>query len=565
MTKSIRFVDLTLRDGQQSLAATRMTTQQAMRVLPLLNGAGYAAMELWGGATLDSCVRFLGEDPWERLETFRQALDPSEQIRILLRGQNLFAYQPYPDDLVIAFTKQAIRSGANLVRIFDALNDWRNLQIALIAAKAYGGQVEASISYTVSPVHTTKYFVDYALKLEKEGADQIAIKDMAGLLYPTEAMKLFQELSAKLTVPLTAHSHTTTGVGTLNAVIAMQMGLDYIDTAITPFAGGTSHPPIEVLIVFAEEMGLEHGLDKAAILKAQAELFKIFAELEEHIPSDSSYRPVRYEDINRETVQEIIKLVRTASSLGFPPLSKDLERGPGGEVDSGPGREVDSGPGREVDSGPGREVDSGPGDEVDSGLGSTSVSRPPERAAGSSHHQDHVALLERALALTRQLLHDLGYPPYEQGIFKSQIPGGMLSNLQSQLKQMGQLDRINQIMEEIPRVRQDVGYVPLVTPTSQIIGSQATFNVMLGERYQMVSNEFKMLLRGEFGRTPAPINPEIIQKVLDPGETPLKYRPASYLHPVLEDKYDLPFIKSHKDLLLHLMLKQPADEFLKQR
>ncbi len=380
--------------------------------------------------------------------------------------------------------------------------------MALIATKAYGGRVEASISYTVSPVHTIDYFVDYALKLEQEGADQVAIKDMAGLLYPTEALRLFQELKAKLTVPLTSHSHTTTGVGTLNAVIALQTGLDYIDTAITPFAGGTSHPPVEVLIVFAEEMGLEHGLDKVAILKAQAELFKIFAELEEHIPSDLvapatvSYRPVRYEDINRETVKEIIKLIQ---------------------------------------------------------LSSASTTETADANA------DRASLLERALVLMRNLLHDLGYPPHEQGIFKSQIPGGMLSNLQSQLKQMGQLDRIDQIMEEIPQVRQDVGYVPLVTPTSQIIGSQATFNVMLGERYQMVSNEFKMLLRGEFGRTPAPISPDVIQKVLDPGETPLKYRPASYLHPVLEDEYDLPFIKSHKDLLLHLMLKQPADEFLKQR
>jgi pyruvate/oxaloacetate carboxyltransferase len=495
MTKPIKFVDLTLRDGQQSVAATRMTTEQAMRILPILNGAGYAALELWGGATLDSCVRFLGEDPWERLEAFREALDPGEYIRILLRGQNLFAYQPYPDDLVIAFVKQAIRSGANVIRIFDALNDWRNLQMALIATKAYGGKVEASISYTVSPVHTIDYFVDYALKLEQEGADQIAVKDMAGLLYPTEAVKVFQKLKAKLTVPLTCHSHTTTGVGTLNAVIAMQTGVDYIDTAITPFAGGTSHPPIEVLIVFAEEMGLDHGMDKAALLKAQTELFRIFAELEDHIPAKVSYRPVRYEAINRESVREIIALVRQ----------------------------------------------------------------------GSDENADRASLLERALALMRGLLRDLGYPPHEKGIFKSQIPGGMLSNLQSQLKHMGQLDRIDQIMEEIPQVRRDVGYVPLVTPTSQIIGSQATFNVMLGQRYQMVSNEFKMLLRGEFGQTPAPINPEVIQKVLDPSEELLKYRPASYLHPVLEDEYNLPFIKSHKDLLLHLMLKQPADEFLKQR
>jgi pyruvate/oxaloacetate carboxyltransferase len=372
--------------------------------------------------------------------------------------------------------------------------------MALIATKAYGGQVEASISYTVSPVHTTDYFVEYGLKLEQEGADQIAIKDMAGLLYPTEAVKLFRELRTKLTVPLTCHSHSTTGVGTLNAVIAMQTGLDYIDTAITPFAGGTSHPPVEVLIVFAEELGLDHGLDKSAILKAQEELFNVFSELSDYIDAEASpasRRPVHYKTINRETVREIIALVK--------------------------------------------------------------------QGCDEDNDAARASLLERALTLMHSLLHELGYPPHKKGIFKSQIPGGMLSNLQNQLKQMGQLDRIDQIMQEIPEVRRDVGYVPLVTPTSQIIGSQATFNVMLGQRYQMVSNEFKMLLRGEFGHTPAPINPEVIQKVLDPGETPLKYRPASYLPPVLEDEYPLPFIKSHKDLLLHLMLKQPADEFLKQR
>jgi len=489
VTTRVDFVDLTLRDGQQSLAATRMTTGQALRVLPMLNDAGYAAFELWGGATLDSCVRFLDEDPWERLDRFQATLGTARKTRALLRGQNLFAYQPFPDDLVIAFIKEAVRSGVGIVRIFDALNDWRNLQLALLATKAYCGKAEAALCYTTSPVHTTEYFVHLARTLEEEGADRIAIKDMAGLLYPTEAFTLFNELKRHLRAPITFHSHTTTGVATLNAVIAMHSGMDAIDTAITPFAGGPSHPPVEVLIVFAEEMGIQHGLDKALILRIQQTLFGIFEELRDTIPSYGRYyRPVAYEDIDRAIVQQI--LIR-------------IQRGNTTDV-------------------------------------------------------------EEAVTLMRNLLRDLHYPAYDDTIFKAQIPGGMLSNLQNQLKHMQKLDLLDAIVQEIPRVRADVGYVPLVTPTSQIVGAQATFNVMMG-RYQMVSNEFRMLLRGEFGHLPAPPNPEVVRQVLGPNEIPLRYRPASYLMPVLEDTYDLPFVKSHRDLLLHLMLKQPADEFLKRK
>jgi len=489
VTNRVDFVDLTLRDGQQSLAATRMTTDQALRVLPMLNDAGYAAFELWGGATLDSCVRFLDEDPWERLDRFYAALGTAEKTRVLLRGQNLFAYQPFPDDLVIAVIQEAVRSGVGIIRIFDALNDWRNLQLALLATKAYGGKVEAALSYTTSPVHTTEYFVQLARTFEQEGADRIAVKDMAGLLYPTEAFNLFNELKRHLRVPITFHSHTTTGVATLNAVIAMYAGIDALDTAVTPFAGGPSHPPVEVLIVFAEEMGVEHGLDKALILRIQRTLFELFEELRHTIPLYGKYyQPVGYDDIDRTVVQQILAHIQRGS-------------------------------------------------EAD---------------------------LESALTLMRNLMRDLHYPAYDDTIFKAQIPGGMLSNLQNQLKQMGKLDLLNAITQEIPHVRADVGYVPLVTPTSQIVGSQATFNVMMG-RYQMVSNEFKMLLRGEFGHLPTSPNPEVIKQVLGPGESLLRYRPASYLMPILEDEYDLPFIKTYRDLLLHLMLKQPADEFLKRK
>ncbi len=489
MSKRIQFIDLTLRDGQQSLAATRMTAKQALSVLKMIDDAGYAAMELWGGAVPDSCVRYLNEDPWERLDKYRETLGSGKKIRALLRGQNLFAYQPYSDDLVIAFVKEAVRSGVGIMRVFDALNDPRNLQIPMLATKAYGGKLEAALSYTISPVHTTDYFVNLAARLEEDGADQIAIKDMAGLLAPSEAPNLFKQLKAKLSIPIIFHSHTTTGVATLNAVLAMMHGIDYIDTAITPFAGGTSHPPVEVLVAFADALGLEHGMDIRLLGKVQKKLFGVFKALRDYIATYGKYhKPVRPDDVDRRTVDAILN---------------HLHKGDTEEIDA-------------------------------------------------------------ALEKMRGLLADLGYPPYNDQIFTSQIPGGMLSNLRSQLRTMGKLDLMPQIMEEIPVVRKDVGYVPLVTPTSQIVGSQAAFNVMFG-RYAVVSDEFKMLLQGKFGRTPAPPNPEVVDKVLGPDEPRFKYRPASYLLPVLEDEYDLPFVKTHRDLLLHLMLKQSADDFLKRR
>lgn len=490
MPNKIIFTDLTLRDGNQSIAATRMTRAQTMRVLPHLKAAGYQRLELWGGAILDSCIRFLNEDPWERLETYRDFLGGAEKIQALLRGQNLFAYQPYPDDLVIAFVKQAAASGVGVMRIFDALNDERNLITALLATKAYGAKAEAAISYTVSPVHTLEYFVNYARKLEDMGADQIAIKDMAGLLQPSIAIELIRGLREAVHLPLALHSHTTTGVGLLNAVIGMIYGIDSIDCAITPFAGGSSHPPVELLIVFAEELGLEHGLNKAAILAAQDELFRIFEEMKSQISYYGKfYRPVRFEDVNRSTVQKIIRLVRA-------------------------------------------------GDED---------------------------CIDGALELSHELLAGLGYPDFDDRIFSSQIPGGMLSNLQSQLRQMGRPDLLDRLMTEIPRVRRDVGYVPLVTPTSQIVGSQAAFNLISGEDYALASDEFRMLLRGEFGRTPAAPNADVVRKVLGETEEPLRYRPASYLSPVLEDPLDLPFARTLKDRLLHFVFGQPADALLMQR
>ena len=487
---SIQFSDVTLRDGQQSVAATRMSTPQAMRVLPMLKEAGYEELETWGGAVPDSCVRFLNEDPWERLETYRAALGGGEKMRALLRGQNLFAYQPYPDDMVIAIIKQAIRSGVGNMRIFDALNDWRNLQIPILTSKAYGACVDAAICYTVSPVHTPQYYVDTVRRFEEEGADRITIKDIAGLLYPTDALKLFRAVKSAVNLPVTFHGHATTGVALLNAVIAMQTGIDRIDCAVTPFAGGPSLPPVELLIVFAEEMGIQHALDKDLILRIQAELFQILAELAGSSPYYGKYfQPFSYDDVDRAKVNQIIRLVE----------------------------------------------------------------------------QETPEAVERAIPLARALLQDLHFPPHDDRLFTSQIPGGMLSNLVSQLKQMGQENILDQVMKEIPQVRADLGYVTLVTPTSQIIGSQAAFNVITGQRYAILSNETKMLLRGEFGRPPAPFNPELVKRALEEGEKQILYRPASYLEPVMEKEYNLPFVRSHKDLLLHLMLGVSADEFLERK
>lgn len=490
MARRIQFTDVTLRDGQQSLAATRMATPQALRVLPLIDRAGFQALELWGGATLDSCVRFLDEDPFERLEKFRETLGGSRKIQALLRGQNLFGYQPYPDDLVIAFVKQAVASGVGILRIFDALNDFRNVQLPMIAAKAYGARVEAALSYTTSPVHTTEHFVRYAKLLEEHGADRLAIKDMSGILEPHPCRELLRGLRAAVQLPIALHTHTTAGVALLDAVIAMVEGVDSIDAAITPFAGGSSHTPIEVLVVFAETLGLEHGLDKPLLLRIQKEFFAIFEELGRFIPyAGKFYRPVDFADVDRRKVERILALVQS-------------------------GRRED---------------------------------------------------LDRALPITREILADLKYPDYDDRIFSSQIPGGMYTNLVNQLKEMGRPEILQQTLEECPRVRADVGYVPLVTPTSQIVGSQAAFNVIFGSRYAFASNEFKMLLRGEFGRTPAPCNPEVVRQVLGEDVRPLAYRAAAYLMPVLEDPCDLPFVRTHKDRLLHHMLGQAADAFLRRK
>ena len=491
MTQQIQFRDLTLRDGQQSLAATRMTTAQALSVIRTIADAGYPFIEAWGGATLDSAVRFLDEDPFDRLEAFRTALAGSPaQIQALLRGQNLFGYQPYSDDLVIAFIKQAVQSGVQVMRIFDALNDWRNLQIPLLAAKANGAEVEAALAYTVSPVHTVESFVAFARKLEEEGADRIVIKDMAGILHPWDALALIRELKMNVSLPLSLHSHDTAGVGTFDAILAMLEGVDVIDTCITPFASGPSHPPVELLIVVAERLGLDHGLDKGRVLQAQKQLFAIAEELKDVSPYFGQYyHPVDYADFDLQTVDAILEAAQKGT----------------------------------------REA------------------------------------LQEGLQLTRSLLVQNGYPPHDERIFESQVPGGMVTNLQNQLKELGQEEIMMVVLAEVPAVRAAAGYPPLVTPTSQIIASQATYNVITGKPYSFVSNEFKMLLRGEFGKTPVSPDQALLDRVLGRDADLIHYRPGAYLLPVLEDDVLPAYVHSQKERLLHHLLGQPADDFLMRR
>lgn len=491
MAKRVYFNDVTLRDGHQSLAATRMSTEQCMRVLPIIKDAGYNMFELWGGATLDTAIRFTRDDPWERLETFYKEMGSGDKIQSLLRGQNLFAYNPYPDDLVIAFIRQSIVSGSKNMRIFDALNDIRNLRIPILATKAYGGKVEAALSYTTSPVHTTEYFIQYAKDLEAEGVDRIAIKDMAGLLHPDVAVKLLPALKAELTVPIVLHTHSTTGVSIVNLALAMKYGIDSMDTCISPFAGKSSHSPIEIMAIVAEEMGFDHGLDKEAITAAQDKLRVIFEELKSKIPAYGKNwrRPVHFDDVPRDKVAKMVE----------------------------------------------------------------AIMKTPED-------------LTTAIDISREILADLDYPTYNTKIFQYQIPGGMLSNLQSQLKEMGVSDdKYEDVLKEVPNVRSDAGYPPLVTPTSQIVGSQAAYNVMTGDRYSFVSNEFRQLMMGEYGKVPGVVNQEVFDQVVGEGVEVKKYRPASYLMPALEDKVDLPYVKTNKDLLLHLMFHENADEFLEYK
>ena len=408
----VLITDTILRDAHQSQAATRMRLDEMLPVAPMLDSVGYYSLECWGGATFDACLRFLNEDPWERLRALKKAM-PNTKLQMLFRGQNILGYKHYADDVVDMFVKKSIENGIDIIRIFDALNDLRNLEQAVKSCKKYGGIAECAISYTSSPVHTQDYFVELAREMEQMGADTICIKDMANLLLPYEAYEMVKRIKQKVSVPIHLHTHNTTGTGDMTLLKAIEAGVDIVDTALSPLGNGTSQPATEPLVATLKGTEYDTGLD----LNLLSEISKHFRKVAERLEKD-----------------------------GW--LDKKVLR-------------------------------------VD----------------------------------TNTLLY--------------QVPGGMLSNLIGQLKQAGKEDQLMDVLAEVPRVREDFGYPPLVTPTSQIVGTQAVFNVIAGERYKMVTKESKALLRGEYGRLPAPVNEEVRKKCIG-EETVITHRPADDIPPEYE-------------------------------
>ena len=445
MANKLFITDTILRDAHQSQAATRMRLEDMLPALHDLDQVGYWSLECWGGATFDSCMRFLSEDPWERLRVLKQNM-PNTPLQMLLRGQNLLGYKHYADDVVDAFVKAAVKNGINVIRIFDALNDIRNMKAAMTAAKKYGAHVEAAISYTVSPVHNEAYFVELAGRLEEEGADTICIKDMANLLLPYDAYSLVKAMKEKIRVPIHLHTHNTTGTGDMTYLMAVQAGVDIIDTALSPLANGTSQPSTEAMVATLQGTEYDTGLD----------LLKL-SDIAKHF-------------------RGVANKLKAQGDLDPKVLNVD----------------------------------------------------------------------------PNTLLY--------------QVPGGMLSNMISQLKQAKAEDKLYDVLAEIPRVREDFGYPPLVTPTSQIVGTQAVMNVLGGERYKMVPKESKGLLRGEYGQVAGVVNEEVRRKALGDAEI-ITCRPADLIAPEM-DKYreeNKGFAKSEEDVLSIAMFPQVATKFITER
>ena len=410
-TGKINFIDCSLRDGHQSLLATRMSSEQSLRVLPMLRDSGYSILELWGGATLDSALRFTHDNPFERLDQFNEVLNGSASggsgrisIRSLCRGQNLFGYSPYPDNVVVEFLKEAVRGGTDRIRVFDALNDYRNLITAIMATKTFNGHAEAALSYTTSPVHDINHFVNFATQAIDCGADSLAIKDMAGLLHPADAFELIEALKRNFPdVELTLHSHCTNGLAVTSYIVGMLAEVDHLDVCYGPMAGATAQPPTELMAFFARELGIDINVDMSLAPQIDQELRQIRKELA---------------DIDKDP-----------EHMGNPwPQEPDAE-----------------------------------------------MRQKIKDAAKLIQKRDRESLEQAVAIIEDQILVPQGYPPIDRRQLDAQVPGGMLSNLHNQLKEQGKLDQLPQILEEVPRVRKAAGYVPLVTPTSQIVGTQAAF------------------------------------------------------------------------------------------
>lgn len=445
MAQKVQFVETVLRDANQSLIATRLSYDKFEPMLETIDKAGFYAAECWGGATFDVCLRYLHEDPWERLRKIRAKM-PNTKLQMLLRGQNVLGYSHYPDDFVKLFVTKAVENGIDVIRIFDALNDVSNIKVAMEAATNAGAIASGTISYTTSPVHTREKYVQIVKELKEMGASTICIKDMAGIMGPKEAYDLVAAIKDAVDLPVNLHTHSTTGLAFMTYLKAVEAGCDIIDTAISPFSGGTSQPATETLAYALRQLGYEVDINDDATTK-MADFFK----------------GIRDEFIADGT------------------------------------------------------------------------------------------LMHKALATDTQCL-------------TYQIPGGMLSNLMSQLKQMNALDRFDEALAETPRVRADMGYPPLVTPTSQMVGVQAVRNVLDGERYKTVSKEIKAYCRGEYGRTPAPVDPEI-QKMILGDEKPLETRFADTLPPIVDDtrKKLSGVARSDEDVLSYIAFPNLAEKFFEER
>ena len=445
MAKKVQFVETVLRDANQSLIATRLPFEKFEPMLETIDKAGFYAAECWGGATFDVCLRYLNEDPWERLRKIRAKM-PNTKLQMLLRGQNVLGYSHYPDDFVKLFVQKAVENGIDVIRIFDALNDVNNMKVAMEATCKAGAIASGTISYTTSPVHTHAKYVEMVKELKEMGASTICIKDMAGIMGPQEAYDLVSAIKDAVDLPIDLHTHSTTGLAFMTYLKAVEAGVDIIDTAISPFSGGTSQPATETMAYALRQLGYQVDLDDSCT-KKMADYFKGVRD-------------------------------------GF-------------------------------------------------------------LADGT--------LMPKSMATDTQCL-------------TYQIPGGMLSNLLSQLKQMNALDKFDEALLETPRVREDMGYPPLVTPTSQMVGVQAVTNVLQGERYKKVSKEIKAYCRGEYGRTPAPINPEI-QKLILGDEQPIQGRYADTLKPVVEDtrKKLGDLAKTDEDVLSYIAFPNLAEKFLEER
>jgi oxaloacetate decarboxylase alpha subunit len=441
----VKITETALRDAHQSLIATRMSIDDILPIVEKLDSIGYNSLECWGGATFDACLRFLNEDPWDRLKKIRSAAKKTK-LQMLLRGQNLLGYKHYADDVVEYFVQKAVANGIDIIRIFDALNDARNIEASIKACKKEGCHAQATVCYTISPVHDLEHFVRDSRTLVEMGADSICIKDMAGLLLPYSAYELIKALKEYIKVPIQLHTHYTSGVASMTYLKAIEAGVDIVDCAITPMAMGTSQPPTEPLVATLAGTEFDTGLD----LTKLSEIADYFRTLRE-----------KY---------------------------------------------------------------------ISTGLLDTKV---------------------------------MGV---DVNTLKYQVPGGMLSNLVSQLKQAGKSDKLEEVLKEVPRVREDLGYPPLVTPTSQIVGTQAVFNVITGERYKMITKETRALVRGEYGKTPAPISDEIKKKILGDEEI-ITCRPADLIQPELENikKQMNQYLEKDEDILSYALFPQVAESFFKLR